>query len=146
MTELLPCPFCGGVVQFRKALWPSDGNVDAIIHAEPTECGLADFSDDTTDESILVKWNAALAARQEGEWQPIDTVPDGERVELFLEHGEKGNGEIAVGMVFRNDDGSIPDHYWTWGGPNSGLDVNERPTHWRHLRPFPDRRPEQTGE
>lgn len=70
------------------------------------------------------------------DWHPIETVPDGERVELFLEEGEKGNGKIAVGMVVRMD-GKI-DCYWTWGGANSGSDIYERPTHWRRLRPFPD--------
>lgn len=58
MSELLPCPFCEGAVQFRKALWPSDGNVDAIIHASPTTCGMLEFSDGSTDESILARWNA----------------------------------------------------------------------------------------
>src|ERR1700749_106334 len=55
--ELLPCPWCKGTVQFRKALWISDGNTDAIIHAGPTNCGMVEFSDGTTDESIIAKWN-----------------------------------------------------------------------------------------
>lgn len=54
---LLPCPFCGCAVQFRKALWPSDGCTDAIFHADPSECGLMDFSTGTTDESVLAEWN-----------------------------------------------------------------------------------------
>lgn len=72
------------------------------------------------------------------DWHPIDTVPDGERVELFLERGEKGNGEVAIGMMLREPNGGIPSHYWTWGGPNSGSDIDEKPTHWRRIRPFPD--------
>lgn len=28
---LLPCPFCGGAVRRRDALWPSDGDSDAAI-------------------------------------------------------------------------------------------------------------------
>lgn len=56
-VALLPCPFCGGAMMFRKALWPSDGNVDAVIHAAPVECWLSDFYDMTTDESIIAKWN-----------------------------------------------------------------------------------------
>lgn len=55
--ELLPCPFCGGEAQFRKALWPSDGNTDAIIHAAPSECGLSHFDIGTTDESVIAAWN-----------------------------------------------------------------------------------------
>jgi hypothetical protein len=66
-------------------------------------------------------------------WEPIDTVPEGRRVLLWLERGEKGNGEIAVGMMFY--DGSKPsDYYWTWGGPNSGDAMEgERPTLWALL-------------
>jgi hypothetical protein len=52
-----PCPFCRGMMQFRKALWPSDGCVDAIIHAFPTQCGMVEFSDGSIDESIIAKWN-----------------------------------------------------------------------------------------
>ncbi len=69
-TGLLPCPFCGGAMQFRKALWPSDGNTDAIIHAQPAECPLSDFSNATIDESIIAEWNTrALATPTQCEGQ-----------------------------------------------------------------------------
>jgi hypothetical protein len=55
---LAPCPLCGVAVQFRKALWPSDGCVDAIIHAAPTDCGMVEYSTGTFDESVIGKWNA----------------------------------------------------------------------------------------
>ena len=58
--ELLPCPFCGGEVQHRHALWPSEGDEDAIIHANPTECGLnGGFTIGTADNglSVAVAWN-----------------------------------------------------------------------------------------
>jgi hypothetical protein len=70
--------------------------------------------------------------RTDVDWQTIDTAPEGERLLLYLEHGEKGNGEIAVGMIFRNEGWPL-DCYWTWGGPNSGNDVDEAPTHWALL-------------
>ncbi len=59
MTEptLLPCPFCGEAMQFRAALWPSEGDRDGIIHAAPTHCPLGQFEDGTFDESIIKKWN-----------------------------------------------------------------------------------------
>lgn len=62
--ELLPCPFCGGTVQPRDALWPSEGDSDAVIHAEPTDCPMVQFSNDTADKSVYARWNvrAALAA------------------------------------------------------------------------------------
>lgn len=68
MTEALslaPCPFCGGAMQFRKALWPSDGNTDAIIHAEPTECGMPAFDIGSTDEGVIAAWNRRALLAQE---------------------------------------------------------------------------------
>ena len=56
---------------------------------------------------------------------------------LWLEKGEKGNGEITVGMVFR-EPGEVIDCYWTWGGPNSGSDIDEAPTRWAWLPLTPD--------
>jgi hypothetical protein len=56
--ELKPCPFCGGIMMFRKALWPSDGDCDGVIHAEPSpDCGLGEFSIWTTDERVIDAWN-----------------------------------------------------------------------------------------
>jgi hypothetical protein len=65
-TSLLPCPFCQSAVQFRKALHICDGNTDAIIHAEPSNCGMAQFEDGSTDESIVAKWNT----------RSVNAVPD----------------------------------------------------------------------
>jgi hypothetical protein len=62
----------------------------------------------------------------------MKTVPPGERVFLLLARGEKGNGELAVGMVFPDQYGAI-DCYWTWGGPNSGSDIDEAPIGWAAL-------------
>lgn len=78
LAELKPCPFCGKRMQFRKALWPSDGCVDAVIHAEPTDCGLVDFSTNTIDESVIKHWNqrthedALLAEHERDMLQVID--------------------------------------------------------------------------
>lgn len=62
MTEelkLRECPFCRNDVQMRQALWPHDGNVDAIIHDHPTDCGLLTFSIGRTDEGVstAAAWN-----------------------------------------------------------------------------------------
>lgn len=62
----------------------------------------------------------------------VNTAPDGDRVFLLLEKGEKGNGELAVGMIVRLGNDPI-DCYWTWGGPNSGSDINEVPVAWAPL-------------
>lgn len=67
------------------------------------------------------------------EWNlDINIVPRGDRVFLLLEKGEKGNGELAVGMIC-GPAGSPIDCYWTWGGPNAGSDINEVPVAWAPL-------------
>ena len=55
--DLLPCPLCNKAMQFRQALWISDGDTDSIIHAEEADCGIAVFLDGTSDHSIIAKWN-----------------------------------------------------------------------------------------
>ena len=55
--NLSPCPWCRAKMMFRKALWPSDGCTDAIIHAAPTTCGMQVFDTGTTDESVIAAWN-----------------------------------------------------------------------------------------
>ena len=60
--SLLPCPFCGGAVRRRDALWPAEGDSDAVIHAEPTDCPLQVFSDGTWGGSVYGRWNAGLQA------------------------------------------------------------------------------------
>lgn len=64
----------------------------------------------------------------------IKTVPRGDRVFLLLEEGEKGNGELAVGMIC-GDIGEDIKGFWSWGGPNSGSDSDEIPIAWA---PLPD--------
>ena len=59
---LRPCPFCGGEVMRRDALWPSEGDRDAVIHAEPSDCPLQVFQDDTWGGSLYGRWNADLDA------------------------------------------------------------------------------------
>ena len=64
---LKACPFCGEATMFRKALWPSDGCVDAIIHRDPSQCGLQDFSTGTVDESAIAAWNTRATLDPTGE-------------------------------------------------------------------------------
>ena len=68
---------------------------------------------------MQIEWNHNLAV-----------CPRGDRVFLLLRKGEKGNGELAVGMIVTDE---APDHYWTWGGPNSGSDIDEPPVAWAPL-------------
>lgn len=72
---------------------------------------------------MTMRWNFDMQA-----------VPRGDRVFLLLREGEKGNGELAVGMIC-TEPGEPIGHYWTWGGPNSGSDIDEAPIAWA---PLPD--------
>lgn len=75
LDALKPCPFCGGDVMHRHALWPSDGDTDSVIHAQGSTCGMGCFSIGTADQgvSVAAAWNAraAIAALQ-AEPQPAN--------------------------------------------------------------------------
>lgn len=60
-SELKPCKFCSKTMMLRSALWPSEGDADAIIHADPTDCPMLGFSDGSADGSIIEKWNCSLS-------------------------------------------------------------------------------------
>lgn len=60
-SELKPCPFCSKTMMLRSALWPSEGDADAIIHADPTDCPMLGFCDGSADGSIIEKWNCSLS-------------------------------------------------------------------------------------
>ncbi len=60
-SELKPCPFCSKTMMLRSALWPSEGDADAIIHADHTDCPMLGFSDGSADGSIIEKWNYSLS-------------------------------------------------------------------------------------
>lgn len=64
-ATLKPCPFCQGEMMERWALWPSDGDSDAIIHDQPTNCPMSGFSNGTADKSIVERWN-----RRADGWKP----------------------------------------------------------------------------
>jgi len=56
---LEPCPFCNKAMQYRAALFVSDGCTDAVIHAEHTDCGLVQFDIGATDGGVstIAAWN-----------------------------------------------------------------------------------------
>ena len=104
LVELADCPFCGGAVMFRKALFVSDGCTDAIIHAAPTNCGLTDFTTYTTDESVITTWNTRVLASRAG-------VPDGfvlVRQEAIDWLNGESDFECPPDRYFRGE----PPRYW----------------------------------
>lgn len=97
-SALLPCPFCQEAVQFRKALHISDGNVDSIIHAAPTNCPMVVFEDGSIDESILFKWNTrAPPAQGEPVVTPADLAEVLENVRASIAKlGNRRDGHIPI--------------------------------------------------
>lgn len=88
LKELKPCPFCGGRMMLRAALWPRKGDCDAIIHAKATDCAMGQFCDGTFNESIVERWNARnLAASMPSEQEIAQVL-----VDRFLERCDaRGN-------------------------------------------------------
>lgn len=98
----------------------------------------AHFNDERVNimlANIVSAYADSLRPDDEG-WFSMASYPVGNRAQFYLAEGEKGNGEIAIGMAFPNERGEF-DSYWTWGGPNSGSDIYEVPLMWRPLPDFP---------
>jgi len=75
-------------MMLRGALWPSEGDRDAIIHAAPTECPMGDFSNDTFDESIIEVWNRRASPSQVAPANPaqvMELIADLEQAVLDFE-------------------------------------------------------------
>jgi hypothetical protein len=120
MTDLLNCPFCGGEMQLRYALWPSEGDRDAVIHNVPggTSCPIEGaFSIDTFDNGVSVAeaWNRrplldeldASKARI-AEVRPLEW--DGEQAASPF-----GTYEISIWNTARDE--------WKWRAPDKLRDV-----------------------
>lgn len=82
-----------------------------------------------------------------GEWQPIETAPDGEMVLLSIPDANRGNWGCEVGMMLRNPEDPTGRGYslWSNGGPNGGSDLHFDamlpPTHWMPLPAPPNPAP-----
>lgn len=143
---LAPCPFCDKPVMLRKALWPSDGDADFIIHSEPTDCPLYDFSNGTADESIIEVWNRRAlqpalphAGKVSDYWHSIDAAPEDEWV-ILATSGEH------VGQALMLVDEDTGQQTWNWYG-GSPVHPNLKPLGWQRMPSpifteiLPDNRP-----
>jgi hypothetical protein len=71
-------------------------------------------------------------------WQPIDTAPHDRYVLLFAPDAPRWDGNMEVGRWFGYDQSGC---FWSCGGPNGGLQLNDhgpghhgnRFTHWMDL-------------
>lgn len=83
-------------------------------------------------------------------WQPIETVPHDRYVLLYAPDCPDWDGNMEVGRWFGDEDGG---RFWSCGGPNGGLPLDEycghhgeTYTHWMDLpqSPLLDVTPKQT--
>lgn len=101
-AKLLPCPFCGGAMQPRDALWPSEGDTDGIIHASPTDCPLPEFSVGIADEGVSVAeaWNkrAALPHLRAGDREEIEAEAQ-KIIDGLLRERERPFSGLDIGPI-----------------------------------------------
>lgn len=70
-------------------------------------------------------------------WQPIETVPKDRYVLLFNPHEPAWAGNMDVGKWF--DDGfGNGGCFWSCGGPNGGLELEDPFTRWMELPAAPE--------
>jgi hypothetical protein len=107
-VALQPCPFCGRAMRPRWALWPSDGDVDGIMHAAPTDdCWQGEFTINTADKSVVDAWNRRAAPPPPPPAGPSDTAPllDAMQKTLNVLDGKLSldlDGVLVCRMLLRN--------------------------------------------
>jgi len=77
------------------------------------------------------------------DWQPIETVPKDRYVLLYTEDEPDWAGNKEVGKWFDGDGDNEwfrGGCFWSIGGPNGGLELERKWTHWMELPPSPPRR------
>lgn len=116
---LKPCPFCGKAMMLRGALWPSEGDRDAIIHVEPTDCPLYDFSNDTFDGSIVEVWNRRALTSA--------TPPDvAELIAELADEADLCRNETATDIADLLDRAATALRLSAGGGGNGWISVSDR--------------------
>lgn len=134
MSELLPCPFCGGE---EITIY---GNLATGKHASCRSCGLqAPTETGVTNAQAVEYWNTraspAPSVAPSREWQDIETAPkDGTRIILCWDDSATLPAHVELGkrkgFAWAN----------TYGHPFQG-----EPTHWMPLPAPPVSRPHRGG-
>lgn len=133
MTELLPCPFCGGAVHLYYD--SEHSTADWITHDDPRhECGIDSQFFESRAEAIAV-WNRRAPVEVKPlTWQPIETAPkDGTEFQAWVL--TMGNGFWEPRCRFDENE-----CFQIWDRVDYDTDgwavyPNLDPTHWM---PFPD--------
>jgi hypothetical protein len=125
MSDLLPCPFCGGA---GRVSWSRDRDIVNIrCELWPREC-LGAGPNCWEEPAAIAAWN-----RRASGWNPISTAPrDG--TEIWAYNGEQ--------VRMRWEDGD-PWSGWLYGDETlNDIDPDpEQPTHWQPLPPAPEPTP-----
>lgn len=120
MTELLPCPFCGGEAE-RFECEETDNRGGDVIGCKHCQASTRVFFG--RKEGLLEAWNTRAAeggSRMTEKWKPIETAPiTGEW--LLLYEVKKRSGSVFIGRV-------VDGEWHTWPGTEPGW-----PTHWMPL-------------
>lgn len=81
-----------------------------------------------------------VAQKPDDGWNPIETVPKDRYVLLFDPSDQRWDGNIEVGKWFEYEDDQSMSCFWSCGGPNGGLELDQsseptksRFTHWMEL-------------
>ena len=71
MTELKPCPFCGGEPILEKAVMPNGKDEPIkLFKYKCRKCGVAEFGWPLSEEIAVEHWNRRINETKPGHWNP----------------------------------------------------------------------------
>jgi hypothetical protein len=130
VSELLPCPFCGGTdLQDRgdNAIWCKNQACEAGI-----DIGHSVGAEARADRTKRWNTRAAPLPQTDREWQPIETAPkDGTGILVIDDNVMDGFHQV----VFWDDDAKQPG--WNWATSDGPSFHRECFTHWKPLDKTP---------
>lgn len=131
MTDLLPCPFCGGVPVVNKSILAAKWRVTCQT-CGATSAWLGQVMDCPTHPAIRISavWNT----RAPSGWQDIATAPKDPKKAMLLYMGR----DVAIGKWSMESHAKRPRPCWISSKGAYGLfgiswDRSNQPTHWMPL-------------
>lgn len=146
---LLPCPFCGGVVEMHH---PKGGAYNDITYLLCDSCGaVCSFRPNLKGSKAMAAWNCRTPrtedARDGARWQPIATAPTGAKGYAFMRLAWGDDEDKHTGDGIRCGDRFFAAGVFYTLSPEDGRRYRFRetevtPTHWMPLTAIT--RPETT--